>query len=253
MSTPRQIRSVIDLLEEVCAINGIRDAFHVGGYPRTRAMGLNLSDVKDLDIASGTPDKAVQLAGFVAEAGNAENVETLHRTMTVRMDVNGVEMDFQGVMAHENVLPFLHEWGVEATPIARNIFDRDFTINALAILIGSNEIVDLTRRGMADIDDETISSILPPKFAVPINPLMITRAVRFAYKYGYKIDDPLWASMAKNVDKLKESIKPERLAIEAYVLAKYDASEMLDDLGLDYMHSLSLVEAGEQISEEETV
>jgi len=251
MPRAEQIKEVIALLDEVCARHGISDAFHVGGYPRSVAMGLGYADVKDLDIASGTPDKATQLAGLVASEGKAENYEILHRTMTIRLEVNGVEMDFQGPMAHEEVLPTLHMWGVEATPIARNIFDRDFTINALAIPIGSDQVLDLTKRGMDDIDEGRIASILPPEEAVPRNPLMITRAVRFAYKYDYVIDGALWHAMKTNVGKLKEGISPERLAIEAFVLSKHDVGDMLDELDLGYMHGPRMVEVGKELSEEE--
>jgi hypothetical protein len=171
--------------------------------------------------------------------------------MTVRLEINGVEIDFQGPSAHEKVLPTLHMWGVEPTPIAMNIFDRDFTINALAIPIGSNQVVDLTKRGMDDIDEKRIASILPPEDVVSRNPLMITRAVRFAYKYDYTIDGKLWHAMKTNVDKLKEDISPERLAIEAFVLSKHDVGDMLDELGLEYMHGPKMVEVGKELSEEE--
>jgi tRNA nucleotidyltransferase/poly(A) polymerase len=252
MPNAEQIKAVIRLLEEVCVRNGINDTFHIGGFPRSMAMGLGYADVKDLDIASGTPEKATQLAGLVASEGKAEHYEILHRTMAIRVEVGGVEIDFQGPSAHEEVMPTLHMWGVDATPIARNIFDRDFTINALAIPIGSNNVLDITKRGMDDIDDKRISSILPPDEIVPKNPLMITRAIRFAYKYDYAIDGALWHAMRTNVDKLKENISVERLAIEAYVLSKHDVGDILDELGLEYMHGPRIVEVGKDISEKDT-
>lgn len=246
MPRPEQVDHVVALLEEVCARHGIDDVYFVGGLPRAIAMGLGLSDVKDLDIASGMPGKAVQLAGLVAEEGDADYYKLLHRTGTITMEVNGVEMDFQGPMQHEDVRPFLHLWGVDDTPMARNIFGRDFTINSLAIPIGGYELVDMTRRAMDDIEDSKIASILPPDYAVPKNPLMITRAVKFAYKYDYKIDGPLWAAMKDSVGQLEKSLSPERLAIEAFVLAKYDCGDMLDELGLHDMHSPEMIEAGEE-------
>lgn len=250
MPKPEQIAAVVDLVDEVCARNGIMDAFYVGGFPRSIAMGFGLKDVKDLDVASGTSDKAVLLAGLVAEAGNADYYKILHRSGTVRIEVNGVEMDFQSAGAHEEVLPFMHMWGIEADPIAQNIFDRDFTINALAMPTDSNEILDITRRGMADIEDQKIASILPADFAVPRNPLMITRAVKFAYKYDYRIDGPLWSAMKENADLIRNNLSPRRLAIEAYVLSKYDCGDMLEELGIEYMRSPQVVETGKEIAEE---
>jgi hypothetical protein len=58
MPSADKIRAIIALLDDVCARNGIRDAFHVGGFPRSMAMGLGYDDVNDLDVASGTSEKA---------------------------------------------------------------------------------------------------------------------------------------------------------------------------------------------------
>ena len=249
MPSPEQIAAVVEMVDEICARNGIMDAFYVGGFPRSIAMGFGLKDVKDLDVASGTNDKAVLLAGLVAEEGKADYYKIRHRSGTVRIEVNGVEMDFQSPGAHEEVLPFMHMWGIETDPISQNIFDRDFTINALAMPTNSNEIMDITRRGLADIEDQKIASILPADFAVPRNPLMITRAIKFAYKYDYRVDGALWAAMQKNVDKLRNSLSPERLAIEAYVLSRYDCGDMLEDLGMDYMRKPQIIEMGQDIAE----
>lgn len=249
MPSESKIRSAVKLIADTAKLNGISDVFYVGGYPRSMAMGLGYSDVKDLDLASGTEDKAVQLAGLVAEAGGTDYYEVLHRTMTIRIEVGGVEMDFQGPMSHERTLPYLHSKGIEPTKIAQNIFDRDFTINALMIPVDSDEIVDLTKRGLDDIDDRRIASILPPEASVPGNPLIITRAVRFAYKYEYAIEGKLWESMKTHASSLKDRIKPARLAIESYVLSKYDCEEMLEDLGLEYMLGDEMLESAEEIIE----
>jgi hypothetical protein len=58
--------------------------------------------------------------------------------------------------------------------------------------------------------------------------------------------------MRTNVDKLKENISVERLAIEAYVLSKHDVGDILDELGLEYMHGPRIVEVGKDISEKDT-
>lgn len=249
MWSERVVEAIL-LVEDVASRNGVTDAFYVGGYPRALAMGLGLDDVHDLDVASGSADGAAKLAGLVAEAARSE-VELLHRTMTSRTTVKGVEMDFQGPMAHEDVGPWIHLWGVEDTPLARNIFDRDFTINALAIPVGGNQIMDVTGRGMMDISREVIASILPAKVAVPKNPLMITRAVKFSLRYGYEVDAPLAAAMRENAPRLAEQISPERLAIEAYVMSKIDgAAGPLEELGLGFLNSQRMAEVGEELADE---
>lgn len=246
MPSASKIKHAVSLLEGVCKKYGIRDAFFVGGYPRAIAMGLPMTEVHDLDVASGSPMKASQLAGLAYEASEGEKFKVHHRTMAVTIEIDGVEIDFQGPASHDEATPYLHAWGVEATPVAKNIFDRDFTINALAMPIGGDEVLDVTRRGLSDIEDRRIASILPPDFKVPRDPLMITRAVRFAAKYRFRIDGQLWQAMIDHADALTDTTKlsDRRLAIEAFVLSKYDVADMLEELGIEFLLSPEWVSAG---------
>lgn len=249
MPTIDQIARIAAVLEEVAALNGISDAFFVGGFPRALAMGRPLSDVSDLDIATGTPNKAVQLAGLFAAQAQAQNMKIHHRSKAVNLVADGVEMDFQGPTSYDKAMPWLHAWGIAATPVSLNLFQRDFTINALAIPLGGDEILDVTRRGMPDIRDQRIASILPPEEAVPEDPIMITRAVRMAARYKYRIDGALWSAMKESVPQLLEKTSPERLAIEAFAMSKYDVGSMLQELGLEELGTAQKVQEGSDLSE----
>jgi len=251
MPTPEQIVSTINLIEEVAHKWDMADSYYVGGYPRAMAMGLPLGDVHDLDIASGSPAEVQELAGFVAEASKAQDFHVLHRTGTITMTVNGVEVDFQGSASHDHVAPYVRIWGVPETKIALNLFDRDFTMNALAIKIGTDEILDITRRAIPDIHEKRISAILPPDEVVDRNPLMITRAIRFACKYDFKIERTLWKAMKRHKDNLYKRLSSERLAIEAYVLSKYPkAKDLIEELGIDYLEAPAMVQQGQEAVEE---
>jgi len=250
MGKAEDIGKVVKLVGEVARRNGVSDAFFVGGYPRTIAMGEPLSEVHDLDLATASVGKAAQLAGLVAEASGDGGYEILHRTMSVRLTVLGLEMDFQGPMENDAVLPFLHEAGIEASPLARNIYSRDFTINSLAMPVTEPILIDLTRRAMRDIEEERIASVMPPEKSVPGNPLMITRAIRFSYKYGFEIEPGLWKAMRASAGRLRKALSPERLAIEALVLSKYKPMEALVDLGMEWLAEPSLVAAGEELAKE---
>lgn len=251
MPTSSQIVATIRMIEEVARdLNLDDDEYFVGGYPRSMAMGLSLVDVHDLDIASGNPQRAAQLAGFVAEAAVAQDIQIHHRTPTTTMLIGDVEVDFQGSVSHEEVLPFLRMWRVKDTPIAKNIFDRDFTVNALAIKFGDAKLLDLTRRGIDDIGDKRIVSILPPEVSVSKNPLMITRAVKFACRYEFAIDESLWKAMKKYSKKIY-SLSPGRIAVEAYVLSQYPQSgELLSKLGLGKLSSPEQIGKYNQHAEE---
>lgn len=240
------------LIEKVAKTHGVEDAFYVGGYPRTVVMRAPTSDIHDLDLATASMGKATTLAGLIAGEVKGAEYELLHRTMTVRLEVMGEELDFQGPMVKEEIMPYLRKAGIKATPLAMNIYGRDFTLNSLAIPVTSPRvIIDLTERGVDDINNEVIASVLPPRIALPDNPLMITRAVRFSAKYNFRIEDNLWAAMKEFAPILKEKMSVERLAIEAFTLSKYKVKDDLEKLGIGYMASPQMVMAGKEIAEEE--
>lgn len=251
MPTSAQIDNIVTLLEETAAETGISDAFFVGGFPRSIAMGLSLDDVHDLDIATGTYGKAAQLAGLFAAKSHPTRYQMRHRTRTINMEVGGVELDFQGPMNYEDARHWLHAWEIEATPIALNVFQRDFTMNSLVLPFGGNELKDITRRAMPDIHDRRVASILPPDEAVAKNPIMITRAVRLAAKYNFRIESKLWHAMLTNSGTFLDEVSPERQAIEAFALSKYYTGDLLKSLGLRALIDPMAILEGKQLSQAE--
>jgi tRNA nucleotidyltransferase/poly(A) polymerase len=251
MPSAQEIVNAIDLIEEVAFKYGHDDVYFVGGYPRTIAMGLPISDVHDLDIASGRPGRSKELAGFFAEEAKADELHQHHRTTAVTVSVGNLEIDFQGSEDHEHVAPYVRLWGVPETPIAMNIFDRDFTMNSLAVKVGTTNLLDITKRGLRDIQEKVVASIIPPELKVREDPLLITRAIRMSVKYGFTIDKDLWKAMKKNSGLLERKLSPHRLAIEAYVLSKYPGTKVLIEmLGIKYLESPEIIEIGEESTEE---
>lgn len=250
MPTAEEMNQTIKLIEEISRKFGIEDAYFVGGYPRSLAMGLGLEDVHDLDVATGRPGRAEELAGFVAEAGKADDIYEHTRVSTVTVTFGDLEVDFQGHESHEGARPYVRLAGVPETPIALNIFDRDFTANSLAIKIGTTELVDMTNRGIADIKAKRVITILPPDVKVPEDPLVITRAIKLAAKYNFTIDKELWKQMKKHVSLLERKLTPSRLSIEAFVLSKYPQSkDYIDMLGIKYLEMPEVIEMGKKETE----
>ena len=207
----RDLREMTSLIKDVAKEFGERDAFYVGGFPRSVVMRAPASDIHDLDIATASVGKAIQLAGLIAEKDPNTVYDIKQRTQTVTLDFRGVELDFQGPMIKGFVNAYLRKAGIEVTPLNANIYGRDFTINSLAIpVLRPSVVIDVTKRGVPDITEGRIASVIPSELAVPQDPLHITRAVRFAAKYGFKIDEALWAAMKDNLGLLRKKIQPKR-------------------------------------------
>ena len=95
-------------------------------------------------------------------------------------------------------------------PVEADLGRRDFTINAMAMNIETEEIVD-PFGGRRDLESKTLRQVFPKAFEE--DPLRLLRAVQFAARFGLSIEDQTWASMKKNAE-LIASVSPERIAEE---------------------------------------
>ncbi len=95
-------------------------------------------------------------------------------------------------------------------------YRRDLTINSLFYNINTEEIEDLTERGLVDLSEHVIRTPLPPLVTFTDDPLRALRAIRFACRFNFHIDkDLLDACSQENVRKLLgEKVSRERIRSE---------------------------------------
>lgn len=96
--------------------------------------------------------------------------------------------------------------------IKEDLSRRDFTINALAYRIKTDELVDLYD-GQKDLDSKIIRTVGNPDERLTEDPLRLMRAVRFAAQLGFAIESETMNSITKNADLLKH-ISVERIREE---------------------------------------
>jgi len=119
--------------------------------------------------------------------------------------------------------------GIKATsnpylPLNIELERRDFTINSIALSLDGN-IID-PFNGIKDIKNGIIKAT--SKKAFHEDPLRMLRAIQFAARFGFKIEDDTWNLIQNNADKIK-TIPGERVAEELVkIYKKGDIS-----LGLD--------------------
>ena len=73
---------------------------------------------------------------------------------------------------------------------------RDFWMNAMSKDIETGEIIDVERKGMTDIKNREIRMISPVAFEE--DPLRMLRAVQFAARFKFKIEDNTFKEIKKN-------------------------------------------------------
>jgi tRNA nucleotidyltransferase (CCA-adding enzyme) len=92
---------------------------------------------------------------------------------------------------------------------------RDFTINAMAFSLNSDNFGDLVDpfNGVADLENKLLKTPLNPDITYSDDPLRMMRAIRFATQLNFEIESESLTSIAKNKDRI-HIISGERIVDE---------------------------------------
>lgn len=111
---------------------------------------------------------------------------------------------------------------------------RDFTINAMAIDLGSGRLID-PFDGARDVRARVLRAVGTPADRLREDPLRLLRAVRFAARFDLTVDEPTWEAMVARRDSLI-TISRERIRDEYEKVlvgpAPVHGMELLRDSGL---------------------
>jgi len=159
----------------------------------------------DIDIALDDMlgrEFADHLNSFLSERGRKtasvgvvlKNPEKSKHLETATMKVSSFWIDFVNLRAEEYTqdsrIPDLMRIGTASEDASR----RDLTINTLYYNINTDEVEDFTGRGLEDLKRCVISTPLAPLTTFLDDPLRVLRAIRFAARLRFSMDDRLIAA-----------------------------------------------------------
>ncbi len=126
--------------------------------------------------------------------------------------------------------------------IEEDCFRRDFTVNTLYRNIKTGEILDMTGRGIHDIKEGIIRTPLDPYETFDDDPVRILRCLRFAARFGWKIDEATMKALKESVERLA-IVSRERWSGEFKKMlfgrnVKDSLGVLVDIGGLKYMNQL---------------
>ena len=210
---PKDAKSIIDKLAEAGY-----EAYIVGGCVRDCLLGLSPDDwdittnalpeqVKDL--FRRTIDTGIEHGTVTVMIGNERYEVTTYRT-------DGAYSDGR----HPDKVTFVPS-------LEEDLKRRDFTINAMAYN-DREGLVDLFG-GRDDIEKKTVRCVGNADERFSEDALRMMRAVRFAAKLGYTIDDEALASIKRLAPTLTK-VSAERITTELTKLLVSDHPEMLETL-----------------------
>lgn len=193
-----------------------------GGWVRDKLLGR---DNKDIDIAidnmSGA-EFANAVVNYMKAHGEAtknvgvikSNPEQSKHLETATTFIYGLPIDFVNLRTETYADSRIPE--MKAGTPEEDALRRDLTINALFYNINTGQVEDFTGKGVEDLKNGIIRTPLEPIQTFKDDPLRALRAIRFASRYGFKLD-PALIEAAKDPgvkDALKSKISRERIAEE---------------------------------------
>jgi poly(A) polymerase len=214
--SPKQISAGARKVVEQLSSDGY-EAFLVGGCVRDLMLGLK---PKDFDVATdATPEQVNQL--FKRSRIIGRRFQIVHVRMgpeiievttfrahhtDKKSSLNDSRRSAKGLLLRDNIFGSINE----------DACRRDFTMNALYYHPQDNSIYDYAD-GLPDIEQRLIHIIGNPADRYREDPVRMLRAVRFAAKLDFQIEDNTAAAITK-VYQLLADIPPARLFDEVLKL-----------------------------------
>ncbi|KKM62379.1 hypothetical protein LCGC14_1522300 [marine sediment metagenome] len=219
-----KLDELLSIMTDVASANRLGKPFMVGGVPRDRIIGKRgkISGIKDIDITTGDKSSLV-----LAEALHRKLPNSSYRTYDdghSSVDFRGIHIDFSSNFIAPGVQEELRKMNVkDVDSMKLELYSRDFTMNTLLESLDFTTIYDLTGEAIGDIQAGTIRCPINPEITIGVDPRRILRAIKFAVRFGFKIDDKLKTTMLNNKNRIQDlPVKFVRDKINEIVLIDND-------------------------------
>ena len=209
---------------EVLSANG-HQAYLVGGCVRDLELGRTPADY---DVATdATPDRVQELFPGSITVGAKFGV-----ILVISDDAEVEVATFRSDVGHSDGRHPDHV--VYSVKPEEDVQRRDFTINGLLLDPRKGEILDFVE-GRKDLRARIVRAIGEPERRFEEDKLRLVRAVRFAARFGYRIEPKTFSAIRKSAPRVRQ-VSAERLRDELTRLltegAARRAFELLDETGL---------------------
>lgn len=227
-----KLHDLLSAIEKTADENGLSQPFIVGGTPRDRVRGES-KEINDIDLTTADGD-AIDLA-FACSQTIPYTYFQLYDDGHASIKVGGLQIDFSNHFIIPGIDAELDRLGVkDKTPLIREMYSRDFTINTLLQDLRFEKVYDITGQGVRDIRAGVVRCPINPELTIKNDPKRIFRTLRFALKFDYTID----AELVKTIKKYRHLLKdmsPEYLKDKSNELMELNANKaikMMIEFGL---------------------
>lgn len=194
-----------------CAVELGLECYVIGGFVRDYIISeLTPKDIDILVIGNG-----IDFANYVSRKIEKTPKVTVFKTYgTAMFKYNSMEIEFVGARKESYSIESRNP-KVSIGSLKDDQDRRDFTINSMALSLNKHNFGSLLDpfNGLSDIENKVIRTPLNPEITYNDDPLRMLRAIRFATKLNFKIDE----NSLKSIKSLSSRIKiitNERIVVE---------------------------------------
>jgi tRNA nucleotidyltransferase (CCA-adding enzyme) len=187
------------------------ESYVIGGF--VRDILLDRNHKKDIDIVA--VGSGIELAIKVSELlPNHPKVQVFKNYGTAMLRYKDMDIEFVGARK-ESYTNDSRNPIVEIGTLKDDQERRDFTINAMAFSLNSDNFGDLVDpfNGVSDLENKILKTPLHPDITYSDDPLRMMRAIRFASQLHFQIESESLDAITKNANRIS-IISGERIVDE---------------------------------------
>ena len=175
---------LFDIIKNTAIENSLSTPYVVGGFVRDILL-KKVDEVKDIDITCGDNGSLLLGQKLVKKLPGSKLI-TFNDGHS-RLSYQNLSLDFSNNFIVSGIDKILKEKGVfNKKEIYKEMYSRDFTMNALLLPIDMSTILDITTKGIKDIADKIIDTCLDPQITFGSDPKRILRVIYLCAKLGFK-------------------------------------------------------------------
>lgn len=197
------IYEFLSYVDKIATKHNLSKPYVVGGVPRDRVLDKDSEGINDVDLTTGD-EGSIMLGNLISKyfkGANSRQYDDGH----VSVNYRGLQVDFSNNFKIPGIKEELEKMGVQnITPMKMELYSRDFTINTLLEDLSFTTLYDLTKEGVEDIKAKLVRCPINPNLTISSDPRRILRAIRFAVKFGFTIDDKLKAAILEHRQLIKQ-------------------------------------------------
>lgn len=186
--------------------------FAVGGYVRDFILGIPGNEIDILVTGDG-----IKFGELLADKFGKKLDAVYKNFETALLNTGSIKIEIASARK-ESYKRNTRKPEIESADLNEDLSRRDFTINAIAVGLNKDNfgIIYDNYGGLKDIEERIIKTPLDPEKTFDDDPLRILRAVRFASKLGFSIEEKTFEAIKKMKDRLAEDkvVSQERITNE---------------------------------------